>query len=135
MKKLMLSPKPINADLAILLLRLTFGVMFMYYGYQKLLAFNAILPNFTDYLGIGSKLSLILVVFAELGCGFLVLIGLLTRLSVIPILITMVVAYFIAHGNDPFDAKQLAFLFLLLSVVIFVTGSGKYAVDRLLMKY
>jgi putative oxidoreductase len=46
----------------------------------------------------------------------------------------MFVAYFIAHAKDPFDTKAIAFVFLLLSVVVFVLGSGKYSVDRLLFK-
>ncbi|HEY1112570.1 MAG TPA: DoxX family protein, partial [Chitinophagaceae bacterium] len=70
-----------------------------------------------------------LVIFAELVCGFLVLIGLLTRLTVIPIFITMAVAFFVAHANDPFDVKALAFVFLLLSVIVFVLGSGRYSID------
>jgi putative oxidoreductase len=134
MKNSILSSKPINHDAAILLLRLLFGGMFVYYGYQKLLAFNDILPNFEDYIGIGPKLSLILVVFAELGCGFFVLVGFLTRLTIVPIFITMVVAYFIAHAKDPFQAKQLAFIFLILSVIIFITGGGKYSIDRMIQK-
>ena len=123
---------PLNTDLAILLLRLTFGGLFTFHGYTKLVAFDQILPHFTDIIGIGAKLSFILVIFAEFFCGILVTIGLFTRLSVIPIFITMVVAYFIAHAKDPFTTKELAFVFLFLSVVIFVTGSGRYAVDGLM---
>src|SRR5690606_15829640 len=98
----------------------------------KLAAYDQILPVFGDIIGIGSKLSFILVIFAEFGCGILVAIGFLTRLSVIPIFITMTVAYFIAHAADPFDAKTLPLVYWLLSFVIFILGSGKYSVDRLL---
>lgn len=99
---------------------------------MKLSSYNEILPNFPDLIGIGSKLSFILVIFAEFVCGFLVAIGLLTRLSVIPIFITMIVAFFIAHANDPFQEKALAFVFLFLSIVIFVLGSGRFSVDKFL---
>ncbi len=89
---------------------------------------------FQDLIGIGSRLSFNLTIFAQLFCGFLVLIGFVTRLSVIPIFITMAVAFFIAHAQDPFDVKALAFVFLLLSIVIFVLGSGKYSIDKLMSK-
>lgn len=125
--------KSLNTDIATLLLRLIFGGLFVRYGYLKLIAFNEILPIFQDVIGIGSKLSLILVIFAELICGFLVAIGLFTRLTVIPIFITMGVAFFIAHANDPFDVKALALVFLLLSIVIFTLGSGKYSMDKLIL--
>lgn len=133
MKKL-LGYQPLSSDLAALLLRLIFGGLFIRYGYMKIAAYNDILPMFQDIIGIGAKLSFNLVIFAEFFCGILVTIGLFTRLSVIPIFITMVVAYFIAHGKDPFDVKALAFVFMLLSLVVFVLGSGRYSVDGMLRK-
>ena len=129
-----LSQRPLNTDVAALLLRLIFGGLFIYHGYTKLISFNQILPYFKDIIGIGSKLSFIILICAELGCGFLVTIGFLTRITVIPIFIAMSVAVLIAHAKDTFQIKELAFLFLLLSIVVFVLGSGKYSVDNLIFK-
>lgn len=134
MKSNLLNYHSLNTDLAALLLRLIFGGLFVYHGYTKFIAYDQILPMFSDLIGIGAKNSFILVIFAELVCGFFVLIGLLTRLSVIPIFITMFVAYFIAHAKDPFQSKELAFLFFVLSLVVFVLGSGKYSIDNVLFK-
>ncbi len=89
---------------------------------------------FPDLIGIGGKLTFILVICAELGCGILVTIGLLTRIAVIPIFITMLCAFTIAHANDPFMGKELPFTFLLLTTVVFTLGSGKYSVDGMLKK-
>jgi putative oxidoreductase len=132
MKNRIISTQPFNTDLAAFALRLIFGGFFVYYGYTKLASYNQILPMFGDIIGIGSQVSFNLVIFAELICGFLVLIGFRTRITVIPIFITMIVAYFVAHAKDPFEAKQLALLFLLLSIVIFLLGSGRYSVDSFL---
>ncbi|UGU16883.1 DoxX family protein [Sinomicrobium kalidii] len=122
----------LNTDVATLVLRLLFGGLFIRYGYMKLVSYDEMLLQFGDIIGIGSELSLILVIFAEFFCGILVTIGLLTRLAAIPIFITMFVAYFIAHGNDAFDVKALAFVFLILSIVIFILGGGKYSLDKLI---
>lgn len=124
--------RSLNTDVATLLLRLIFGGLFIRYGYMKLMSYNDILPMFGDIIGIGSELSLILVIFAEFFCGILVTIGLFTRFAVIPIFITMCVAFFVAHAADPFDTKAIAFIFLLLSIVVFILGGGKYSVDRTL---
>lgn len=125
---------PLNTDLAALILRLMLGGLFVRYGYNKLIAYDQILPMFGDIIGIGPKLSFNLVIFAELFCGFLVLIGFFTRLAVIPIFITMVVVFFVADAKDAFDMKTLPFVYLLLSIVIFILGSGKYSIDRVIFK-
>ncbi|MBC7915106.1 MAG: DoxX family protein [Pyrinomonadaceae bacterium] len=134
MKNSILASPSLNTDLATLALRLIFGGLFVYHGYTKLLAYEQILPMFPDFIGIGSKTSFNLVIFAELFCGFFIMVGFLTRLSVIPIFITMLVAYFMAHGADAFDKKELPFLFLVLCIVVFILGSGKYSIDRLIFK-
>ena len=126
--------QPLNSDIAALLLRLIVGGLFTRYGYQKFASYDTILPMFSDIIGIGAKLSFDLVIFAELVCGFLVLMGFFTRLTIIPIFITMVIAFFVAHRTDPFDMKAIAFIFLCLSVVVFVLGSGKYSVDAWLFR-
>jgi len=134
MNNKLLSYSSLNTDLASFLLRIIFGGLMVRYGYNKLIAYDQILPMFGDIIGIGSKLSFNLVIFAELFCGLFVLLGFLTRLSVIPIFITMIVAFFIAHAKDPFDVKAVAFVFLVLSVVVFILGSGRFSIDRLLFK-
>ncbi len=135
MNRKIFNPQSLNTDLAALFLRIIVGgLLFVRYGYQKISNYDKILPMFEDIIGIGSKLSFQLVIFAEFFCAFFVLIGFLTRLTIIPIFITMVVAFFIAHAKDPFDVKTLALVYLLLSIVIFVLGGGKFSIDRLIFK-
>ena len=124
-----------NTDLASLLLRLVFGGLFVFYhGYGKIANYQMILPQFKDMLGIGPQLSFNLVIFAEFFCAILVLVGFLTRLAVIPIFITMFVAYFVAHAGAEFMVRELSFLFMFLSIITAILGSGKYSVDRLVFK-
>ncbi|MDQ3683798.1 MAG: DoxX family protein [Bacteroidota bacterium] len=135
MNNKILSYQSLHTDLAALFLRIIVGgLFFAHHGYQKIINYDKILPMFGDIIGIGSKLSFNLVIFAEFFCAFFLLIGFLARLTVIPILITMVVAFFIGHAKDPFDVKTLPLVYLLLSIVIFVLGSGRFSVDRLIFK-
>ena len=132
--KQLLNYRALNSNVAALLLRLMFGALFVRYGYMKFSSYDVILPMFQDVIGIGAKLSFNLVIFAELVCGFFVLIGFLTRFTVIPIFITMAVAFFVAHRNDPFDMKAIVLVYLCLTVVIFILGSGKFSVDWFLFR-
>ena len=134
MKNKILSAQSLHTSLGILLLRLVFGGLFIYIGYGKIEHYDQYLPMFKDYTGLGIKMSYNLVIFAEFFCGILVTIGLLTRLAVIPIMITMIVVVFIALKDQGFIEKQLPFLYLILSLVIFILGSGKFSVDALLFR-
>ena len=134
MTKSLLRTDPLNADLAALALRLIIGGLFIYHGCQKIEGYDKILPMFTDIIGIGAKLSFNLVIFAEFFCGLLVTIGLFTRLAILPIMFSMGVAFFIAHAKDSFTIKELAFSFFVLCIPVFILGSGKYSVDRLIFK-
>lgn len=132
MKSFILGQRPLNTDLAILLLRLLVGGLFIWHGWMKIDMYSTYQPMMQDIIGIGPKLSYDLVIFAEFGCGILVALGFLTRLTVLPIAFAMGVAYFIAHAKDTFMVKELVFVFLALALIIFILGSGKYSIDYLL---
>ncbi len=116
----------------LLIARLAVALLMLNHGYPKLtelLAGGEI--QFADPLGIGVTLSLILTVFAEFLCSILIGLGLFTRLSSIPLMITMFVAVFIVHGVDSIDRKELAILYLVLYIMLFVFGGGKFSLDYL----
>lgn len=61
--------------------------------------------------------------------GIFVAMGLFTRPSAFLIAFTMTVASFGQHADDPFAIKEKALLFLAISIMLLITGSGKYGVD------
>jgi putative oxidoreductase len=83
------------ANLWLLILRLSAGGFMLTHGYPKLTRlFDGGEIKFGDPIGIGPAASLVLAVFAEFLCAILVGLGLFTRLSSIPLIITMLVAAF-----------------------------------------
>jgi len=118
------------ADFAILLLRIFSGGFIMTHGIPKVKKIMQGDLGFGDPLGLGPEVSLVLAAFAEAICGFLIILGLGTRWATIPLIITMAVAAFIAHAADPFGTKEKPLLFLVIFVVLLLTGGGKYSVDR-----
>lgn len=124
-----------NVSLGILILRLFSGLTMAFgHGLGKLQNYGAASETFPDPMGVGSNLSLILAISAELLCGVLLAIGFATRLVAIPLFITMVVAFFVIHSADPFGTKELAFIYMAMYLVIFITGPGKYSVDSMIKK-
>jgi putative oxidoreductase len=122
-------------DILVLVLRVSIAAFMITHGWPKLsrlLAGGEI--QFGDPIGLGPAFSLILVVFAEFFCSILIGIGLGTRLASIPLMFTMIIAAFIAHGDDPFRQKEMALLYFLFYLTFFIVGSRKYSIDYLLKR-
>ena len=134
MKKLLFSNNPISQDLGLLLIRLSAGGIMAYsHGWDKLQSLMAGNMKFADPIGIGEEASLVLAVFAEFFCGILVAVGLFTRAALIPLIITMWVAVFMIHGNDPFGKQEFGLLYLIPYLALYFTGPGKYSIDKQLL--
>lgn len=116
----------------ILALRLLFGLLLMWHGLTKIVNFESIVENFPNPLGLGSKLSLYLTIFAEVFCSVGVIMGAFYRLALMPIIFSMGVALIVVHHGDSFAAKELAGVFFAVFVMIFVTGAGRYSLDNFL---
>lgn len=125
-----MNPTAKGHDAGILIARVSLAVLMLTHGYPKvMLLFSGNGAKFPAVLGMGSMLSLLLAIFSEVICSLLVLIGFKTRLASVPIIITMIVAAFHFHINDPFSAKENAILYLVGFLLLLFTGSGKYSVD------
>lgn len=119
----------------ILLLRVGLGLMMAFsHGYPKLMAYSDKADSFPDPIGVGSEFSLILTIFAEFICGILLALGALTRLVLIPLIITMVTAVFVIHADDPFSKQEFGLLYLIPFITILFTGAGKYSIDKMIGK-
>jgi putative oxidoreductase len=120
---------PTLFHIGLLLMRVVFGFTMITHGWAKFTNFTMLSAAFPDPIGLGSTISLSLVVFAELFASMLLIIGLGTRLALIPMIINMLVAYFVVHANDPFANKELAFLYLFIYVALMIFGPGKFSLD------
>ncbi|MFQ5628518.1 MAG: DoxX family protein [bacterium] len=96
--------------------------------------FSARAAEFSDPLGVGSPVSLALAVFAEFFCSLGLIFGITTRLVLIPLMVTMLVAVFIIHISDPFARMEKALIYLTVYTAIMITGPGKYSADALITK-
>lgn len=132
--KQILNQQPLNTDLGILFLRLIFGGLFTWHGIDALSHYNLYLSMSQSTIGLPASVEFNLVVFAQFICGILIMLGILTRLAVIPIFIIMSVAFLIAHKGQPFFQKELPFAYGLFCIAIFILGSGRYSIDNLLQK-
>lgn len=134
MKKFFFSTTPFLSNLGLLILRLGSALMIMTHGWPKIAEFSSRLETFRDPIGLGPAISLQAAIFAEFFCAVLLALGFMTRISLIPLIFTMAVIAFMVHAEDPFSGKEKALLFLLIFLVQFLLGPGKYSVDAQIRK-
>ena len=127
-------PMPQRYGLLLLVLRLLFGGLLMWHGLSKVMAIGGDVAAFPNPIGLGSRLSLYLVVFAEVVCAAAVIVGAFFRLALIPIIITMAVALFVVHRGQEFAAKELAFIFVIIFVLMWIVGPGHLSLDNIIAK-
>lgn len=119
----------------LLVVRIFFGLLFLTHGYGKLMNHASLPYLFADPFGLGSIISYWMVVFAEVVCSFALIFGILQRIALIPMIFTMCTAFFIVHGADAFAVKELSFIYLVVFIVLYISGPGKYSFDAAIGRY
>ena len=124
-------------DSLLLVIRLYWGWQFFVTGKGKLLNLDGTTSFFAE-LGLPvPKLNALAAGCTESVGGLLLLVGLASRLTAVPLICTMIVAYLTAHREtvagiwQDSDAFVTAppFLFLFASLLILIFGPGRYSVD------
>lgn len=124
-----------NIDILLLITRVAVGLFMLSHGMGKFSKLTGPEPiAFADPFGMGETTSLALTVFAEVVCSLFLLFGLATKISTLPLIITMLTAVFVVHLHDPFSQKELGLFYLLIYLIILVAGPGRYSIDNWIYK-
>lgn len=132
-----------NGSTSVILIRLMVGLVFLSEGIQKFL--------FPDIRGVGRFVSIGLpapevlayfVAIFEVTCGTLIVLGLLTRLAVVPTISIMLVAISVTKlpmlSNEGFwemaHAARTDWSMSLGSLFLLVVGAGRLSFDALLSR-
>ena len=146
MKKLFLNlENAINLDFGLLIIRLIIGLLMAFYGFEKMTHFNEMAASDfwmknVNFLGFSSKISLGLTIFAELGCSILLILGLFTRISLFFLMFCMAWIFLVIFplsildkGDNGYQFND-AFVYFMIYLGLFFTGSGKYSLDSKLFE-
>ena len=117
----------------LLIIRVFFGILFFVHGVDKMMNFDSLSETFPSVLGLGSYMTLMVSIFCEFCCSLFLIAGLLVRLIMIPMIVSMGVAFFDVH-DAMLPEGELSLIYLVVFVVLYITGPGRYSVDYLLDK-
>ncbi|MPL72492.1 hypothetical protein SDC9_18277 [bioreactor metagenome] len=123
-----------TASLGLLILRVAAGVLMMTHGWSKIQNFEGMVESGFDPVGMGATLSVVMLIGAEFIAALFIVLGLLTRLSAVPLIVAMSVAAFVAHASDPLQVKELSLIYLTIFASLMITGAGKYSLDSILFR-
>lgn len=118
---------------ALPLLRIGASALMMIHGFSKLeTLMTEENVEFYNFMGIGDEASLILAIIGELLAPLLLVIGLKTRLAALVASLTMAVAAFGAHAGDSLEDREHSLLYLIVFLVLFIAGGGRWSADAFL---
>ncbi len=125
----------VQIDTALLIARVGVAALMFVHGIPKMQKlFSGEPVKFAEVFGMSATMSLVLAVLAEVGCSLLVLLGLKTRLAVMPLIITMMVAVFSIHADDPFSKQELGLHYILTYLMLLIAGGGRYSLDSMIKR-
>lgn len=125
----------LSEDVGKLVLRVTISVLMLFHGYSKVshgidkIASNLVKSGLPEFLSYGVYLG-------EVIFPILIIFGLFTRFAALGMGTTMVFAIFLVNSDKIFMLNnhgspviELPFMYLIVSIVIFFIGAGKYSFD------
>lgn len=116
-------------DIGLLFLRVSGGLFLLWvHGLPKLLDFTAQLQLIEDPFHLGSHLTLILAIFAEVLCPLLIVAGVLARLACLPILFVLLVVLLVVHPQWSVAEGQFGWLLLILFATVLIAGPGRLVI-------
>ena len=123
----------VTGDLGLLILRVFAGFsLALAHGLSKLPP-PEIFVRSVETLGMPAPMAW-LSAFAEVVGALALAAGFATRLMALMLVVNFSVAGFLQHASDPYQVKELAFLFLAVSLMFALVGAGRFSVDRAIQK-
>lgn len=122
---------PLNKDLGLLLVRIVLGACMIYFhGWDKLMNFDTRFHTFPNVIGIGNEASYLLVTYFETFGSLFIILGLYARLHAVGMAIIMFIGFFIVNNMHLNGNGELALVYGVGFLLIFLNGAGTYSIDR-----
>ena len=135
LKRLLFGTSPLTTDLGLLVIRLWFGVvMAVEHGISKFGKIEMFAGGLASNGVPAPELMAWLAALTETLGGLFIALGFLTRPAALGLVVTMCVAAFVEHANDPFQKMEFALLYGFGFLGLALSGPGRLSLDHLIGK-
>lgn len=130
------------SNLSRLFLRLFIGVILLQLGVNQIANFDN-LSRFSGLWGMDGGTTVSVIIVVELICSTLIILGLLTRVAIVPLIIIMASAVALVMNGyasvtgEVFGMQPMMLPMLLCGILVFfgIAGPGKISLDYILARY
>jgi putative oxidoreductase len=121
-------------DAAFLVFRILLGIeLFRVHGLKKFRLENGKKEVVPNPLGLPDKMNALVASLADTVVPFLIILGLGTRIAVLPTIGVTAIGYFVVHRKDSLEVRDVPYMYTLSLLLILALGAGRYSLDYYLL--
>jgi len=109
--------------------------LFRVHGMKKFRGDGGGPENVPNPLHLPQKLNNMVATLSDTVVPVFVILGLATRLAVLPTLGVTAIGYFIVHRNDPIAIRDVPYIYTLCFLLLLLTGPGTISLDHYLFTH
>lgn len=118
----------------ILIFRVLLAVeLFRVHGMKKFRVENGQKEHVPNPLHLPEKLNGLVATFSDTIVPFLIILGIGTRLAVLPTIGVTAIGYFVVHKNDSPEVRDVPYMYTLSLLLLLALGAGTYSLDYYLL--
>ncbi|WP_212004006.1 DoxX family protein [Chitinophaga sp. HK235] len=103
--------------------------LFRVHGMKKFRVENGQKEHVPNPLHLPEKINGLVATFADTVVPFLIALGLVTRIAILPTISVTAIGYFVVHRKDSLEIKDVPYMYTLSLLLLLVLGPGRYSID------
>lgn len=124
---------PFN-NVALLIFRVLLAIeLFRVHGMKKFRLQNGEKEHVPNPLHLPEKLNGLVATFSDTIVPILIIMGIGTRLAVLPTIGVTAIGYFVVHRNDSAEVRDVPYMYTLTLLFLLALGAGTYSLDHYIL--
>lgn len=107
--------------------------LFRVHGLKKFRLQNGEKEHVPNPLGLPEQLNGFVATFSDTVVPFLVILGVGTRLFLLPSIGVTAIGYFVVHKKDSVEVRDVPYMYTLAMLFLWIIGPGTYSIDSYLI--